>query len=169
MGCCRNDDDRDFRRHDNCICEVLRAIKRIQDVREDFDCNDCNNDCFLAPIGSVRPTQNRPNTRVFMLLDKNGDPFKAFFKRRLGGTEICGFSIFFRVQKVFDNCCATLEVLAPFDGTSLVDLFPNNVLDMDAVCDVNRFVQTRTCVTVDLKCFCGVQCVRDVHLRCEDD
>ena len=62
---------RDVRRNDNCICEVVRAIKRIQDIREDLDCDDCRTDCFLTPLGSlVSPTRQRANTRVFTLIDK---------------------------------------------------------------------------------------------------
>lgn len=191
MGCGRNDDDKDVRHHDNCICEVVRAIRRIQDLRDDRDCDDCATDCFLTPLGSlVSPTRQRVNTRVFMLLDKEGDPFKAMFNRgrRRGdrdrdwdrveateqGTErdrkhSC-FSVFFRVQNVFDNCCATLEVLEPRDERGRrVDLFKHGKLDLDAICEVERFEATGSCVTVDLKCFCGIQCVKDVFIRCDED
>ena len=46
------------------------------------DCDDCRTDCFLTPLGSlVSPARQRVNTRVFMLLTEEGDPFKAMFNR----------------------------------------------------------------------------------------
>ncbi|WP_432357726.1 CotY/CotZ family spore coat protein [Sporosarcina sp. UB5] len=188
MGCGRNEDVsdvRDGRRHDNCICEVVRAIKRVQDIRDDLDCDDCRTDCFLTPLGSlVSPARQRANTRVFMLLDEKGNPFKAMFKRRRRfdetdlapaseqGRRDCAtcFSIFFRVQNIFDNCCATIQVLEPRDSRGRkVDLFKGGKLDLDAVCEVENFEATGTCVTVDLKCFCAIQCVKDVFIDCDDD
>lgn len=192
MGCGRNEDIVDDRRktHDNCICEVVRAIRRVQDIREDRDCDDCRTDCFLTPLGSlVNPSRQRANTRVFMLLNEKGDPFKAMFNRRRRrhdndrdrnlpnelnnererDCDNC-FSVFFRVQNVFDNCCATLQVLEPRDERGRrVDLFKNGKLDFDAICRVERFEATGSCVTVDLKCFCAVQCVRDVFIDCDED
>ncbi|MCG3089671.1 CotY/CotZ family spore coat protein [Sporosarcina cyprini] len=184
MGCGRTEGVSDTHRHDNCICEVVRAIKRVQDIREDIDCDDCRTDCFLTPLGSlVSPARQRANTRVFMLLDDEGNPFKALFNRRRIHRENetaneqnkvrdCAscFSIFFRVQNVFDNCCATLQVLEPRDARGrAVDLFKHGKLDLDAVCDAVRFEATGSCVTVDLKCFCGIQCVRDVFIVCDED
>ncbi|MFD1206053.1 MULTISPECIES: CotY/CotZ family spore coat protein [Sporosarcina] len=186
MGCGRNEEVGTARKHDNCICEVVRAIKRVQDIREDVDCDDCRTDCFLTPLGGLtNPTRHRANTRVFMLLDEKGNPFKAMFnqRRRMRDADLSSnneqnrqkdcftcFSIFFRVQNIFDNCCATIQVLEPRDSRGRrVDLFKNGKLDLDAVCEVENFRATGTCVTVDLKCFCGVQCVRDVFIDCDDD
>jgi hypothetical protein len=188
MGCGRTGDVEDIRRHDNCICETVRAIKRIQGIQDEEDCDDCRTDCFLAPLGSlVSPTRGRINTRVFMLLTDDGDPFKALFKRRrrrnrgnspnrpaVEGNrdkdrESC-FSVFFRVQNVFDNCCATLMVLEPRDENGRrVDLVKNGKIDLDRLCDVEEFEATDSCITVDLKCFCGVQCIADVFINCDDD
>ncbi len=186
MGCGRNEDVGEHRHpsHDNCICEVVRAIRRIQDIRDERECDDCSTDCFLTPIGSLlSPARQRANTRVFMLLTDDGDPFKAMFNNRRRrdhdmlatveqGTEwkhdSC-FSVFFRVQNVFDNCCATLQVLEPLDRRGKrVDLFKNGKLDFDAICEVERFEATGSCVTVDLKCFCGIQCVKDVFIDCDE-
>lgn len=185
MGCGRNDDVGSARHNDNCICEVVRAIKRVQDIRDDIDCDDCKTDCFLTPLGSlVSPTRQRANTRVFMLLNEKGDPFKAMFKRNRRSAEVaeatstdqsrrdCAtcFSVFFRVQRIFDNCCATLQVLEPLDARGRrVDLFKGGKLDLDAVCLVERFAATGACVTVDLTCFCGIQCVKDVYIDCDED
>ncbi len=143
----------------NCVCEVVNAILDIQDNAED-NCFECPNNCFLQPLGSlVSPVQNQPNTRVFTLTLKNGELFKAFFKDVIDfdGDEIetddnynhykKNFSPFFRVEEIFDNCCATLSVLAKvWDG------------------DEWTFVKTSSCITVDLKCFCAVQCIEDVYV-----
>ncbi|WP_438316339.1 CotY/CotZ family spore coat protein [Sporosarcina sp. FA9] len=187
MGCGRNDDIVDNRGKCNthCICEVVRAIRRIQDIRDDVDCDDCKTDCFITPLGSlVSPTRNRANTRVFMLLTKDGTPFKAMFKksRRRRNEDVSTttdsvqrdsdncFSVFFRVQNVFDNCCATLQVLEPQDARGRrVNLFTHGKLDYDAICRVERFEATGSCVTVDLTCFCGIQCVKDVFIECEEN
>lgn len=187
MGCGRNDEVGGARRHDHCICEVVRAIKRVQDIREDRDCDDCAIDCFLTPLGGlVSPSRQRANTRVFMLLDEKGNPFKAMFtqgrrrrRRPNAAAEAeqareCAhnscFSVFFRVQNIFDNCCATLQVLEPLNEHGRrVDLFKHGKLDLDAVCEAVRFEATGVCITVDLKCFCGIQCVTDTFIDCDND
>ncbi|WP_210469589.1 CotY/CotZ family spore coat protein [Sporosarcina sp. 6E9] len=188
MGCGREDNVKGIQCQDNCICEVVRAIKRIQGIQDDNDCDDCVTDCFVAPLGGlVSPTRGRINTRVFMLLTDDGDPFKAMFKRskrrrkgnhghQSGAKESVGsdcnncFSVFFRVQNVFDNCCATLQVLEPLDDDGRrVDILKHGKIDFDRLCDVENFRETDSCITVDLKCFCGVQCVKDVFIDCDRD
>ena len=53
------------------------------------------------------------------------------------------FSIFFRVQNVFDNCCATLRVLEPRDIRGRrVKIFKGGKMDLDRVCEVERFEAT---------------------------
>ena len=47
--------------------------------------------------------------------------------------------------------------------------FKDGKLDLDAVCEVENFRATGTCITVDLKCFCGIQCVKDVFIDCDED
>ena len=189
MGCGRDEDVRGKGCKDGCICEVVRTIKRIQGIRDDNDCDDCVTDCFVTPLGGlVSPTRGRINTRVFMLLTDDGDPFKAMFKRsnrhgrRDNSRDSVGsdqgrekhrnncFSVFFRVQNVFDNCCATLQVLEPRDENGRrVDILKNGKIDFDKLCDVENFEATDSCITVDLKCFCGIQCVKDVFIDCDRD
>ncbi|MFS0574478.1 CotY/CotZ family spore coat protein [Sporosarcina sp. 179-K 3D1 HS] len=192
MGCGKNEDVGGVRRHDNCICEVVRAIKRVQDLRDDRDCDDCASDCFTSPLGSiVSPARQRANTRVFTLSNDKGDLFKALFKRerrrRRGhgghgghsdgvGGESDGrhrhnncISVFFRVQNVFDNCCATLQVLEPLDRDGdPVDITKHGKIDLEEICRVENFEPTGSCITVDLKCFCAIQCVKDIFIDCDD-
>lgn len=161
MGCGKHNDD--FR--GNCVCEVVRAIKDIQDTAVEPECQECTS-CFTEPLGSlVSPASRNPvDTRVFVLSDAQGNPFHAFFSDE---NNAC-VSIFFRVEDVFDNCCATLRVLVPGkkEGNNFVpvNLAPNGKLDLSQVCKVDRFRASNDCVTVDLKCFCAVQCIADVNL-----
>lgn len=184
MGCGKKEDVSNVRRHDGCVCEALRFIKRLQDVGTDEDCVECKTDCFMRPLGGlVSPSQRRFNTRVFMLLTKDGDPFKAMYRptsvrrgSRPGTTaevdskSFCAtncYSVFFRVQSIFSDCCATLQVLAPFKDEKLrhpVDIIKNGKLDLEALCEAKYFGPTDTCITVDLSCFCGVQCLDDVYI-----
>lgn len=165
MGCGKINND------ESCVCEVVRAIKDIQDnaVIEPEECTECTS-CFTEPLGSmVSPVRRDPvDTRVFVLSTADGTPFHAFL------TDECDacVSIYFRVEEVFDNCCATLRVLVPghrdhhdgqFSPINLVSADKCGI-DLKKVCKVDRFRASRDCITVDLSCFCSVQCIADVNL-----
>ncbi|WP_077211210.1 CotY/CotZ family spore coat protein [Bacillus dakarensis] len=164
MGCGKKDDK--FGARSNCVCDVVRAIKDIQDAAEDR-C-ECPTNCFQEPLGSLVAPAKRQNadTRVFVLKTADGSPFHAFFR----GDDCACVSIFFRVEEVFDNCCATLRVIKPVKyGGEAVDLTDDCCIDLKKVCHVERFEATNDCITVDLSCFCAIQCVADVDLDiCED-
>jgi hypothetical protein len=164
MGCGKNHND------ESCVCEVVRAIKDIQDnaVVEAEECTECTS-CFTEPLGAmVSPTRRDPvDTRVFVLSTADGTPFHAFL------TDECDacVSIYFRVEDVFDNCCATLRVLVPGHRDHDGHFAPINLvsgdksgIDLKKVCKVDRFRASRDCITVDLSCFCAVQCIADVNL-----
>jgi len=168
MGCGKNKNDvlgTTSDNHRGCICEVVRAINDIQDTVIEEEC-ECPKNCFLEPLGSlVSPTTNRPpaDTRVFVLKTADGSPFHAFFK----SPDCSCVSIFFRVEDVFDNCCATLRVLRPIKkGTNdeTLDLVKNCCIDLSDFCDLGGFQATDDCITVDLSCFCAIQCITDVYL-----
>lgn len=165
MGCGRNSDSRS---NSGCVCDVVRAIKDIQDNAVDDECVDCPS-CFLEPLGSlVSPARrDRADTRVFVLKNADGSPFHAFFS----GEDNACVSIFFRVEDIFDNCCATLRVLIPghsddgrFKPVNLVAGGDKCCINLERVCQVNRFRASNDCITVDLNCFCGIQCIADVDL-----
>jgi len=145
-----------------CVCDVVRSILDIQDNVQD-NCG-CGSNCFMEPLGSIRPNmKERVNTRVFSLKNADGSPFHAFFK---GCSDAC-VSIYFRVEEVFDNCCATLRVLKPLDCEGCpVDLTEHGkcCIDFSKVCKVEEFEATNDCVTVDLSCFCAIQCIEDINL-----
>ncbi|WP_338472188.1 CotY/CotZ family spore coat protein [Niallia sp. XMNu-256] len=171
MGCGKK--DKDAFSHDNCICDVVRAIKDIQDNAVEEDC-ECPKSCFREPLGTLGATQpenNRKNTRVIVLQTADGSPFHAFFKSKNDpGFGFCT-SIFFRVEEVFDNCCATLRVLRPIEGTGTASCDSNDMVEdccinLQEICEmeIRRFAATEDCVTVDLSCFCAVQCLKDVFI-----
>ncbi|MFK2825793.1 CotY/CotZ family spore coat protein [Bacillus sp. B190/17] len=167
MSCGKHHDDHHGRRHDSCVCEVLRAIQDLQDEADRDDCKDCK-DCFNEPLGDLAgPRRRNADTRVFTLTLKDGSPFFAFFRPEnvTGPCDAC-VSIFFRVEEVFDNCCARLRVLKPLNGHDrTVNLASDCGIDLCAVCEVEDFDRTNSCITVDLNCFCAVQCIRDVNLN----
>ncbi|WP_080847115.1 CotY/CotZ family spore coat protein [Cytobacillus gottheilii] len=173
MGCGKKDDFKG----QSCVCEVVRAIKDIQDNAEDT-C-ECPSNCFLEPLGAISPSNHKkrksPDTRVFVLKTADGSPFHAFFTNR---SDCACVSIFFRVEDVFDNCCAVLRVLEPVSecegqggrpNFETVDIVDDCCIDLKKVCKVDGFRSTDDCITVDLSCFCAVQCIADVDLDvCED-
>lgn len=169
MGCGKGDNVDHDRHSTHCVCDVLRAIKDIQDNGADEECRSCTTSCFMEPLGGIsKPGKRNPvDTRVFMLLTKNGDPFKAFFRDGDCHDRDC-FSVFFRVEEVFGNCCATLRVLEPLKHDKKeADLLDDKgtTLDLRKICAVRKFRATESCLTVDLSCFCGVQCIDDVFLN----
>lgn len=166
MGCGNNRHDH----HDggNCVCQVVRAINELQQHVASEECQPCTS-CFNEPLGSlVSPATHHVDTRVFVLSTADGSPFHAFFHEH--GITSC-VSIYFRVEDVFDNCCATLRVLVPgktdahgkFHAVNLVGT-DKCCINLANVCEVNSFQATNDCVTVDLKCFCAIQCIADVDL-----
>jgi hypothetical protein len=164
MGCGRNDDVLDTTSHRGCVCEVVRAIKDIQDAAEDV-C-ECPTNCFQEPLGSLVSPGKRQNadTRVFVLKTADGSPFHAFINSK----DCACVSIFFRVEEIFDNCCATLRVIRPIAkeaGTmKTLDMVQNCCIDLSSFCHLCGFESTNDCITVDLSCFCAIQCIADVDL-----
>lgn len=168
MGCGRgNNDVGGTGSSRGCVCEVVRSILEIQNAAVQDECNRCTTNCFLEPLGGiVNPARSNADTRVFTLLNKDGSPFFATFSSPNGPCSPC-VSIYFRVEDVFDGCCATLRVLIPKDDMDHpVDLLNDygTKIDFHKVCKVTQFDASDSCVTVDLDCFCAVQCIDDVDL-----
>ena len=149
-----------------CVCEVVRAILEIQNKAVMDECSTCTTNCFLEPLGGIsNPARSFADTRVFTLLNKDGTPFLAGFSDDVKDG-ICT-SIYFRVEDIFDDCCATLRVLIPMDKhKKAVDLLNGDGtrFDFRKSCEVVSFVASDSCITVDLNCFCAVQCIADVDL-----
>lgn len=153
--------------HGHCVCEVVREIKRIQDAATNNDCNPCGYTCFQEPLGGlVSPTRNHADTRVFTLLTKDGKPFFSTYVDGQGPDCDC-VSVYFRVNEFVDDCCVTLTVLRPLNAQRQeVDLLNEHGtgLNLRKLCKVRHFELTGTCITVDLRCFCGISCIADVFL-----
>lgn len=167
MGCGKHTNSTSPTRSNGCVCDVVRAILNIQNQAVRDECSPCTANCFLEPLGGiVSPTARRnADTRVFMLLTKDGTPFKAFFNSQ-NDSDYCT-SVFFRVEDMFDDCCATLRVLEPEDDNGdTVNLLSCDgcCIDMCKICEVTNWGKTDNCITVDLSCFCAVQCIADVDL-----
>lgn len=167
MGCGRGNESSNHASNRGCVCEVVRSILEIQNAAVQDECTSCTTSCFLEPLGGiVSPARPSADTRVFMLLTKSGCPFFSTFSSSNTGCDVCT-SVYFRVEHVFDSCCATLRVLIPLDecGDPVQLLHDHGCeIDMRRVCDVAKFAASDSCITVDLDCFCAVQCVADVNL-----
>jgi hypothetical protein len=162
MGCGKHDN------HTGCVCEVVQAIKEIQDNAVE-ETNECNS-CFLEPLGAIgdkpKKHQHKADTRVFVLKTADGSPFHAFFR---SDHDCPCVSIFFRVEDIFENCCAVLRVLRPIKKTGptteeTLDIVDDCCIDLSKICKLDDFEATEDCVTVDLSCFCAIQCIDDVFL-----
>src|SRR5690606_35492642 len=95
--------------------------------------------------------------------NKDGDLFKGLFRGHDGKC----VSVYFRVEEIFDNCCATLRVLIPLkkDRTTVVKIMNNGKIDYEELCSVRHWARSNSCITVDLHCFCAVQGIADVDLE----
>jgi len=166
MGCSKKD---------SCICEILRAVKDIQDAAVE-ECV-CPTNCLLEPLGGLGANNNHYyDTRVIVLKTADGSPFHAFYKSitppaagaGTTGSTPC-VSIYFRVEEVYDNCCALLRVLEPTGSDTqpvnlVCDLVDKCCIALNKTCDVVDFNLTNDCITVDLSCFCAVQCIKDTYV-----
>lgn len=167
MGCNRESSSVGGVSTGHCVCEVVRAILEIQNAAVHDECSTCTTNCFLEPLGGiVSPARSSADTRVFTLLNKDGTPFMASFT----DSEPCAVctSIYFRAEDIFDSCCATLRVLIPIDsGDNPVDVLnkEGTKYNFRSACMVAGFLASESCITVDLSCFCAVQCIADVDLN----
>lgn len=148
MSCCG--DKKDFTAgsssFDHCLCDVIKAVKHIQDAGTDDNCEDCPTSCFTKPLGGLAsPTAF--NTRVINLLTKDGTPFKVYKPDcTKSGTPTYSFTCF-RVEKIIGDCCVMLRAVFK-----------------DPSSTTNPWKATGLCVTVDIRCFCGIICVDDVFV-----
>ncbi|UCZ51935.1 spore coat protein [Bacillus shivajii] len=136
----------------NCVCDVLLDIADAQDQTTDTDCITSCEQSIRELLGGMAPTNF--NTVPFQLLCACEDePFTATGYVRTNGTAAVIESSFFRVDSIDEkDCCAVLELLiAPEIGE-------------DGEINLDDFERTGACITVDLKCFCGVVCLPAVYL-----
>lgn len=142
---------------ENCVCNVLREIARVQSDISTPD--DCDTSCDRSISDLLGETNNRKglDTVPLILYCKDScKPFKGYGARR-GHIGIIESSFYFRVQKVKDNCCAVIELLRdPRD----VDSSKKPINPKDPSTQRTKHLRrTGICMTVDLKCFCHVTCL----------
>jgi hypothetical protein len=145
----------------NCVCDVVKFINELQDAVTD----NCPTGCDTPFLGA---NANAPfaNTRPFLLYTKEGELFKAVAFQKTGQGHhdfVCVRSPIFRVESV-DDCCAVLRVLV----TNQEKYDPDHET-IGEICDFLKgnedLFATSSCITVDLNCFCAIQCLRDAHVR----
>ncbi|KEK22232.1 CotY/CotZ family spore coat protein [Bacillus gaemokensis] len=155
MSCNCNEDhhhhDFDF----NCVCNVVRFIHELQECAT----TTCASGCEVPFLGAHSDARVA-NTRPFILFTKSGDPFQAFAPS--GSTTFCQSPIF-RVESIDDDCCAVLRVLTVFIGGEPAPPGDNPICDFLNVPNATLRA-TSSCITVDLNCFCAIQCLRDVSV-----
>lgn len=123
----------------NCVCDAVENILKQQEAVENAT---CSTSCYS---NLLNPVKTLGDTIPFILLNEKGEPFKAF--GHVGGE--CFETNFFRVEQIH-HCCATLRLLLPIDCHGHV---------AHKICDVTELVKTRSCVEVDVSCFCAIQCL----------
>ncbi|MBZ4223406.1 exosporium assembly protein ExsY [Bacillus wiedmannii] len=140
----------------HCVVDVVKFINELQDCST----TTCGSGCEIPFLGAHN-TAAVANTRPIIIYTKVGSPFEAFAPS--GSLTSCTSPIF-RVESVDDGSCAVLRVLTVVlgDGSPVP---PND----DPICTFlavpnARLVSTSTCITVDLSCFCAIQCLRDVSI-----
>lgn len=155
MSCNCNEDhhhhDCDF----NCVSNVVRFIHELQECAT----TTCGSGCEVPFLGAHN-SASVANTRPFILYTKAGTLFEAFAPS--GSLTNCTSPIF-RVESIDDDGCAVLRVLTVTIGGDPVPP------DDDPICTFLNLPNatlrtTTTCLTVDLSCFCAIQCLRDVSI-----
>ncbi|PKR78361.1 spore coat protein [Halalkalibacillus sediminis] len=140
---------RDEHRSENCVCDILR---QIVDAQNDIVAEDCDISCKQSIEDLLGDTTSPTGLdTVPVLLYCKCDPFKGFAVQNNQQRTVVA-SFYFRVKKVDDDCCATLELLRdPSDSQQ-------NYHDPTKQKTAN-LRGTGLCITVDLKCFCHVTCL----------
>ncbi|EEK80069.1 spore coat protein [Bacillus cereus] len=142
----------------HCVVDVVKFINELQDCST----TTCGSGCEIPFLGAHNSAAVA-NTRPFILYTKAGLPFEAFAPVLPGDLKHCKSPIF-RVESVDDDSCAVLRVLTVVysDGSTVK---PGD----DPICAFlnvphSKLKSTPTCLTVDLNCFCAIQCLRDVSI-----
>lgn len=154
---------------EHCLCSIVRRIAQAQSRSADTPRNPNENPGFL-------PSTIRLNTIPIMLLCKGTCDFfigKGVFRDPDSMIFECFKTPFFRVNKFLDSdddCCVQLELLQAQSEDGRISPATEN----DDVCNflssgnISRFIRTGVCITVDLNCFCGIECLPPVFAECEE-
>ncbi|MEH6890296.1 CotY/CotZ family spore coat protein [Bacillus sp. JJ864] len=133
----------------NCVCDVVNFINELQDCAT----STCPTGCDVPFLGAHQGSR-LANTRPFILFNSQGTAFSGY----IPATDLEGHSSILRVESV-DVCYAVLRVLEVPNvppGQNPISYFLNT--------PTATLQATNSVVTVDLNCFCAVQCLRDTHV-----
>ena len=133
----------------NCVTDVVNFINELQDCAS----GTCPTGCDVPFLGAHQGSR-LANTRPFVLFNGQGTALSIFIPTT--GPNIS--SSILRVESV-DECCAVLRALevpnVP-DGQNPISFFLNT--------PTATLQATNSVITVDLNCYCAIQCLRDVHV-----
>lgn len=180
MGC-SNEHSNSYGGND-CVTDIVRRIAKAQREAVESDTDSCVTSCeqsiedLLSPCRDRRPS--RHTTIPFMLVCKDSCKTfigSGFIKGR--GNFMCVESPVFKVRGFVrgSNHCVRLELLTPVysrrrDGESTEETKQFSHHGGNSSCDgsicnyfggrpIENFRETGVCITVDLRCFCGVSCL----------
>lgn len=160
----------------HCICHTVKKIIDAQNRVNNVD--GCATSCeqsikqILSPI---KDRKHKHTTIPFILFNKDSTPFiaQSIFKQ----DDIdCPDESFFqclttpilRAKKLSHSnpCCVVVELLRPVNkegipvteyGANLADFFCTH-----KKCRIINFQETGICLTLDLNCFCSIQCLEPI-------
>ncbi|PEE40647.1 CotY/CotZ family spore coat protein [Bacillus pseudomycoides] len=148
---CNNGHDTYF--DESCVCNVVKFIYELQEYVPTAYSSQYN-----APFLGRHYVAKAANTRPFILFTKSGNPFEIY----VPSTNKYCLSPIFRVESVDEDCFAVLRALIVVLGKK-PDTSPNPVCTYLTIPHAELHA-TPSCITVDLTCFCGIQCLRDTFV-----
>jgi len=167
-----------------CVTDVVRNIVKAQHRAVEAEEDTCLTSCdrsIMDLLDDFEPNRRRLrfNTIPFMLYcSETCKPFVGTGFIRRGGKFTCLESPVFRVKNFVrgSNHCALLEILTPVHGEHDGDAGEGDFCEGEdsgccasCVCKpykqgrVENFRATGICITVDLRCFCGITCLDPIN------
>jgi len=147
-------------KHDISVCQIVKQIEKAQAMKSNDDCNACS---------LIKPVQNNLDTVPVMLICRGDCGYfiaKGIFKDLSTNSLECFETPLFRVVNVSkeDGCTATLELLQAQTEEGL-PIFSNEggVCGSFPVGSIKKIIRTGICITIDLSCFCGMECLPAVR------
>lgn len=160
----------------DCITSIVRNIVKAQHHAVEAEEDTCYTSCDRSVadlLADFEPNRRRLryNTIPFMLYCKeNCKPFIGSGFRRKHRKFHCVQSPVFRVKNFVkgSNHCVLLEILKPVYGDGEGGSSSSGGGGGSACCSIGvcesygkfkNFKATGVCITVDLRCFCGITCL----------
>ncbi|SDJ53241.1 CotY/CotZ family spore coat protein [Salimicrobium halophilum] len=141
----------------HCVCKELVEIQKAQEIVENRKPE--KSDCTLGD-----GEHQKLDTVPFILQTPYGNPFFTFGDVGAGD---CFITVFFKVISInHDTCCAKLELLKP--NKPITDPDTGSV-EIDKVCDVDFVTKTSECITLSLKCFSAIKCLKPSFVKEEGE